>query len=70
MYQALFQKAKEEEDQSWIKNNVFRFIKVKGKPENYVTGRWVLTVKRDKAGNFVKCKARWVLRGFSGQTKV
>ena len=70
MYKALFQKAKEEEYQSWIKNNVFRFIKVQGKPENYVTGRWVLTVKRDKAGNFVKCKARWVLRGFQDKQKL
>ena len=32
--------------------------------KNYVTGRWVLTVKRDKEGNFQKVKARWVLRGF------
>ena len=32
--------------------------------KNYVAGRWVLTVKRDKNGNFEKCKARWVLRGF------
>ena len=34
------------------------------KVKNYITGRWVLTVKRDKNGNFQKCKARWVLRGF------
>ena len=32
--------------------------------KNFVTGRWVLTVKRDKDGNFQKVKARWVLRGF------
>ena len=32
--------------------------------KNYVTGRWVLTIKRDKDGNFLKVKARWVLRGF------
>ena len=31
---------------------------------NYITGRWVLTIKRDKEGNFLKIKARWVLRGF------
>ena len=31
--------------------------------------RWVLTVKRDKDGNFVKCKARWVLRGFQDNQK-
>ena len=32
--------------------------------QNYITGRWVLTVKRNKDGSFEKCKARWVLRGF------
>ena len=36
----------------------------KHKPRNFVTGRWVLTIKRDKEGAFQKCKARWVLRGF------
>ena len=33
----------------------------KVKPENYVTGRWVLTMKSDKQGNFLRAKARWVL---------
>ena len=69
MYKTMFQKAKEEEYQSWIKNNVFQFVKLDGKPENYVTGRWVSTVKRDKQGNFQKCKARWVLRGFQDKQK-
>ena len=32
--------------------------------QNYITGRWVLIMKRGKEGNFLKCKARWVLRGF------
>ena len=36
----------------------------KHKIQNFITGRWVLTIKRDKDGNFLKCKARWVLRGF------
>ncbi len=36
---------------------------------NYVTGRWVLTLKWDKDGNFIKCKARWVLRGFQDKQK-
>ena len=70
MYRTMFQKAEEEEYQSWIKNNVFQFVKLKGKPDNYVTGRWVLTVKRDKQGNFQKCKARWVLRGFQDKQKL
>ena len=36
---------------------------------NYVTGTWVLTLKQDKDGNFIKCKARWVLRGFQDKQK-
>ena len=31
---------------------------------NFLTGRWVLTVKVDKNGYFSKFKARWVCRGF------
>ena len=41
----------------------------KSRPKNYVTGRWVLTVKTNSAGNFEKCKARWVLRGFQDKQK-
>ena len=36
---------------------------------NYVAGRWVLTTKTDKDGNFLKCKARWVLKGFQDKQK-
>ena len=36
---------------------------------NYVTGRWVLTVKVDKDGQFKKFKARWVCRGFQDAQK-
>ena len=38
-------------------------------PKNYVTGRWVLTIKTDKQGNFLSSKARWVLRGFQDKQK-
>ena len=41
----------------------------KVKPRNYVTGRWVLTIKMDKQDNFLKAKARWVLRGFQDKQK-
>ena len=41
----------------------------KYKPKNYVTGRWVLTIKTDKQGNFLGAKARWVLRGFQDKQK-
>ena len=39
------------------------------KPRKSVTGRWLLTIKTDEQGNFLKAKARWVLRGFGGQTE-
>ena len=28
-------------------------------------GRWVFAIKHDQYGNFVKCKARWVIQGFA-----
>jgi len=65
-YAKQFTEAKNSEYKSWAKeNDVYDLIDLrKQKCPNYVTGRWVLTVKRDKDGNFLKCKARWVLRGF------
>ena len=64
-YAKQFLKAKQDEYQSWKENDVFEIIDMrKEKCPNFVTGRWVLTVKKDKEGNFQKCKARWVLRGF------
>ena len=41
----------------------------KFKPKNYVTGRWVLTIETDKQGNFLRAKAKWVLRGFQDKQK-
>ena len=41
----------------------------KTKVRNYVTGRWVLTIKRKPDGSFDKTKARWVLRGFQDKQK-
>jgi hypothetical protein len=64
-----FLEAKQLEYKSWLDNEVFELIDTrKIKSRNYVTGRWVLTIKRDKDGNFLKCKARWVLR-ILGQTE-
>ena len=34
-----------------------------------MTGRWVLTIKTDRQGNFLKATARWVLRGFQDKQK-
>lgn len=54
------------EFKSWQEeNHVYELVDVrKYQCHSYETGRWVLTIKRDKDGNFEKCKARWVLRGF------
>ena len=46
---------------SWI---IKRTLKFGPGGTNYLTGRWVLTVKVDKDGNFTKFKARWVCRDF------
>ena len=66
-----FDEAKQAEYQSWLDNEVFELVDMRklGKIKYYVTGRWVLTVKRDKDGNFLKTKARWVLRGFQDRQK-
>ena len=40
----------------WISKVVVGAMR-KLKVQNYITGRWVLTIKRDKEGNFEKCKA-------------
>ncbi len=51
-------------------NEVFELIDLlKHHVNNFVTGRWVLSVKRDKFGKFEKCKAGWVLRGFQDRQK-
>ena len=65
-----FTKAKEAEYKSWVDNDVFELVDLsKIKCKSFVRGRWVLTVKRDKDGKFVKCKARWVLQGFLDKQK-
>ena len=65
-----FAEAKRLEWKSWIDNEVFDLVDMrKFKPKNYVTRRWVLTIKTDKQGNFLRAKARWVLRGFQDKQK-
>ena len=64
-YYQQFTEAKHVEYKSWVDKEVFYLIDLrKVKTKNYVTGRWVLNIKTDKQGNFVKAKARCVLRGF------
>ena len=58
-----FLEAKLKEYKSWVDNDVFELVDLrKVACKNFVRGRWVLTIKRDKDGNFVKVKARWVLQ--------
>ena len=64
-YYKQFARAKHLEWKSWIDNEIFALVHLrKFKPKNYETGRWVLTIKTDKQGNFLGAKARLVLRGF------
>ena len=72
-YSKQFQEAKLAEIQSWIDNDVYDLVDLRKlsdkEKRNFVTGRWVLNIKRDRQGNFLKCKARWVLRGFQDKQK-
>ena len=69
-YYKQFAEAKHIEWKSWIDNGVFDLVDLrKFKPKNYVTGRWVLTIKTDKQGNFLRANARWVPRGFQNKQK-
>ncbi|OLP86666.1 hypothetical protein AK812_SmicGene32182 [Symbiodinium microadriaticum] len=58
--------AKLEEVKSYLDNDAIRLTDRRrlGRDVNFLTGRWVLTVKVDKNGYFSKFKARWVCRGF------
>ena len=65
-----FLEAKQAECKSWFDNDVVELVDMrKLKIRNYVAGRWVLTIKKDKGGNFLKCKARWALKGFQDRQK-
>ena len=72
-YARQFEQAKTDEYKSWVDHDVFDLVDIrklsKYERRNLVSGRWVLTVKRDKDGQFLKCKARWVLRGFQDKQK-
>ena len=61
-----FRAAKLEEFKSYLDNDAIRLTDRRklGRDVNFLTARWVLTVKVDKNGYFSKFKARWVCRGF------
>ena len=70
MYAKQFAEAKAAECKSWKDNQVYTLVDTrKIKCKNWVTGRWVLTVKKNSDGSFSKTKARWVLRGFQDSQK-
>ena len=67
-YRQPFFEATMSEHKSWVDNDVCDLVNLsKHPPTNFVQGRWVLTVKRDRDGKFVK--ARWVLKVFQDKTK-
>ena len=69
-YAKQIKQAKLEEFRSFLDFTAMKFRdRRKHKIENFVTGRWVLTIKTDKDGQFKKFKARWVCRGFQDAQK-
>ena len=69
-YAKQIKQAKLEEFRSFLDFTAMKFRdRRKRKSENFVTGRWVLTIKNDKDGQFKKFKARWVRRGFQDAQK-
>ena len=68
-YHKQFAEATHLEHKTWVDNEVFDLVDLRRVKPNYVTGRWVLTIKTDKQGNFLRANARWVLRGFQDKQK-
>ena len=69
-YAKQIKQAKLEEFRSFLDFTAMKFRdRRKHKIENFVSGRWVLTIKTDKDGQFKRFKARWVCRGFQDVQK-
>ena len=69
-YYKQFAEATHIEWKSWIANEVSDLVDMrKVEPKNYVTGQWVLTIKTNKQGNFLRAKVRWVRRGCQDKQK-
>ena len=69
-YSALFAEALHLEYKLWIDNEVSDLLDMrKAKTRNYVTRRWVLTIKTARQGNLLKAKARLVLSWFQDKQK-
>ena len=64
-YAKEIKQAKLEESRGFLDFTAMAFRdKIRHKIDNYVTGRWVLTIKVDKDGQFKKFKARWYVEAF------
>ena len=63
-YAKQIKQAKPEEFRSFLDFTAMKFRDRRSK-----SGRWVLTIKTDKDGQFKKFKARWVCRGFQDAQK-
>ena len=69
-YAKQIKQAKHEEFRSFLNFTAMKFRdRREHQLENFVTGRWALTIKTDKDGQFKKFKARWVCRGFQDDQK-
>ena len=53
---------------SWVENEVIDLFDLKN-TRIFLTGRWVLTIKTDNQGHFLKEKASWLLRGSQNKQK-
>ena len=69
-YAQEIKQAKLEEFRSFLDFTAMTFRdKRRHKIDNYVTGRWVLTIKVDMEGQLKKFKARWVCSGLQDAQK-
>lgn len=53
-----------DEIKSILENNTWKLVPAPLDGSKVIQGRWVFRTKTDVNGNPVKCKARWVVRGF------
>ena len=65
-----FAEAKHLEYNSWVVNDVSDLVDLRNvKQRNYATGRWVLTIKADKQGNFLMAKIKMGIERSPRQTE-
>ena len=57
-----FKKAMQQEYDSLIENNMWELVPTPN--QAVLTGRWVFKIKKDRMGNILKFKARWVAHGY------